>query len=256
MITKKIFKVGYAGILFISLLFVALFFWDTVFAQMPQEVFLQARVTKKDKSALSGTHRFTFRLYPTDSGGTSVWSESQDLPVDDLGIISCYLGSSTVFPETLDFNTPMHLSIEVDEEGEMSPRLKIVPAACALNSYRLDGVEPNKFLRSDIPATMDYPFTLNSYFAQNYSGTGHDAININYTPAVTSTNSVLNVNAGANATGPLLKFSQGGSGAFIEAQAGAVTRFQVDADGNATLAGVPYIWPATQGAASTFLFND
>ena len=256
MSNRRNYKLALTGILFTSIFISALFFWDFVFAQIPQEIFLQARVTKKDKTALAGPHEFTFRLYSTAEGGTALWSEKQSITPDEMGIISCYLGSATGFPDTLDFNSGYHLSIEVDGEGEMSPRLKIASSAHSLNSYRLGGIESNKYMRSDIAQTMSGPFTLTSYFMQNYTGIDHDAINITYAPTVASTGDAINITAGANVAGSVVKISHDGTGDFIDARAGGSSRFKVDINGNLDVRSIHYEWPSLQGGANTVLTND
>ncbi len=137
------------------LICINLFFWDSVFADVPQQVFFQARVKKKDGATISGSHSVTLRLYSASTGGSALWTETQTLTADADGIISCYLGSTTSFPSTIDFNSTYYLSMDVDSDGEMSGRIKIVPALSALNSDRFDGLDSLQFLRSDTSDTMD-----------------------------------------------------------------------------------------------------
>ncbi|MDD5553822.1 MAG: hypothetical protein PHE18_08140, partial [Candidatus Omnitrophica bacterium] len=154
----------------ISFLIGAIFFWEYAFSQLPQEIFFQAKITKSDGSLLVGANSVTFRLYSTSSGGSALWSETQTITPDTSGIVSCYLGSVTGFPESLDYNEAYYLSIEVAGDGEMSPRIKLVPSFFSLNSDRFDGVDSSGFLRSDIEDTMEAPLTLTSYLDLNYSG--------------------------------------------------------------------------------------
>jgi len=115
----------------IFLLTAALFFWESAFAQLPQQFFFQAKLTTTGGAVVTGTHNITFRLYEVDSGGAALWTETQSLNADSAGIVSCYLGSTTSFPSTMDYDGAYYLSIEVDGDGEMSPRIKIVPAFAA-----------------------------------------------------------------------------------------------------------------------------
>lgn len=142
------------GILFFLYAF---FFPDPSPAEMPQQIFFQTKVTKSDKSLLSGAHSFVFKMYTAASGGTAVWTETQSLTPDSAGIVSCYLGSVTAFPSSLYFNTTYYLGIDIDSDGEMTPRVKIVPAACALNANYLDALDSTQFLRSDTADTMKAP---------------------------------------------------------------------------------------------------
>ncbi len=173
MFKERIKKMGLTGVLIV--LISALFSWDSVFSDMPQQMFFQAKLTKKDGTSLSGTHNVTLRLYTASSGGTALWTETQSLTADASGIVSCYLGSATSFPSTMDFNSTYYLSIDVDSDGEMSPRIKIVPALASLNADRLDGLDSASYLRSDTADTMSGALTMSSYIDQDYTGTAADA---------------------------------------------------------------------------------
>ncbi|MFH0913638.1 MAG: hypothetical protein V1884_05100, partial [Candidatus Omnitrophota bacterium] len=141
-------------------LITALFFWQLAFAEIPQQLFFQAKITNKSGSVLTGAQSLTFRLYSESSGGTALWTETQSATADSSGVISCYLGATTAFPSSLDFNSTYYLSIEIGSDGEMSPRIKLVPALSALNADRFDGLDSVQFLRSDSADTMEATLTF------------------------------------------------------------------------------------------------
>ncbi|MDD4909316.1 MAG: tail fiber domain-containing protein [Candidatus Omnitrophica bacterium] len=128
-------------------------FWNSSFAAPPREMYIQAKVTNKQGDAITGSHSVIFRLYSASSGGTAIWTETQTVTVGTDGILGAYLGSSTALPTTLDFDSTYYLSIEVDSDGEMSPRIKLSAAPYGLGAYMIGGLEATSFLRSDAADT-------------------------------------------------------------------------------------------------------
>ena len=230
MFKKRASRIGLVGIL--TLVLISIFSWEAVFADVPQQVFFQARLKKAGATTLSGSHSFIFRLYSASSGGTSLWSETQTLTADSVGVVSCYLGSSTMFPSTIDFNSTYYLSVEVDSDGEMSPRLKIVSSLGSLNSDRFDGLNSTQFLRSDTADTMEAALTLTSYLDQDYTGTAADAVNINFNPTSGSYDALDITYGSAGGTGTALKVTQSGSGDILGLYDGSTGVLSVKNGGN------------------------
>lgn len=85
-----------------------------------------------------GTYAITFRLYGTATGGSVLWVENQSLNVNK-GLFNAILGS--VNPLDLDLlgGGDGWLSVEVNGNGEMSPRQQLLPAPQAQNARRLEG---------------------------------------------------------------------------------------------------------------------
>ncbi|MBU4346415.1 MAG: hypothetical protein KKH29_03695 [Candidatus Omnitrophica bacterium] len=161
MFNQRFNRMGKTRVLFtIILLIGALFFWNFAFADVPQQIFFQAKISKADGKTAGGSHSIVFKFYSASTGGSALWTETQTLSADASGIFSCYLGSTTSFPSTLDFNSTYYLSMNVDSDGEMSPRIKLVPALFALNSDRFDGLNSTQFLRSDTADTMEATLTF------------------------------------------------------------------------------------------------
>jgi len=82
------------------------------------------------QSLTDATYGFTFRLYTDDTGGSFVWQETQTLDVLN-GVFSAVLGSISDM-SNLDFNTQYWLSLEIDNNGEMSPRTKLTLSPYAI----------------------------------------------------------------------------------------------------------------------------
>jgi hypothetical protein len=93
----------------------------------------------RDNSGASlsdGDYNFVFRLYVEETGGTAAWSEPQLLNVVN-GVFSTNLGAVTSM-DGLDFNTQYWMSLEISNNGELSPRTKLTLTPYAIMA-QLDG---------------------------------------------------------------------------------------------------------------------
>ncbi|MDO8618021.1 MAG: hypothetical protein Q7N87_04025, partial [Candidatus Uhrbacteria bacterium] len=94
----------------------------------------QGRLKTAAGVAQTGNFNFIFRLYTSLTGGTAVYTETQNTIAVDQSFFAVQLGSVTAFPGTFDFNQPLFLSTEVNGDGEMSPRVPINSTAYAYTS--------------------------------------------------------------------------------------------------------------------------
>lgn len=105
-------------------------------AAIPSYMSYQGRLLDSDSSALTGTYDFTFKIYDASSGGNLVWSETQTDITVTSGYFSVNLGSSTDLD--IDFSIPYWITVEVNSDGEMSPRSRINSVGY---SYTSGGIE-------------------------------------------------------------------------------------------------------------------
>jgi len=82
------------------------------------------------QSLPDGAYGFTFRLYSNMSGGSQVWTEDQNLNVLN-GVFSTILGDMTPM-SGLNFNNQYFLSLEIDGNGELAPRTKLILSPYAI----------------------------------------------------------------------------------------------------------------------------
>ncbi|MEM4662727.1 MAG: hypothetical protein QXM75_01770 [Candidatus Diapherotrites archaeon] len=125
-------------------LFVLVLLCATAFGTVPRLLTVQGRL--KDGTVLAhGDYNMTFYIYNVASGGTALWSEQHyNVPVD-RGYFSVILGESN--PITLPFNTQYWLAIRVNNEAEMTPRLKLTNSSYAF--YAIDAnVSPSQWITS------------------------------------------------------------------------------------------------------------
>ena len=100
-------------------------------AATPTTLGYQGRLKNSSGVAQTGNFNFTFRLYASSTGGTAVYTETQNAVAVDQSFFAVQLGSVTPFPATFDFNQPLFLSTDVNGDGEMSPRVPINSVAYA-----------------------------------------------------------------------------------------------------------------------------
>jgi len=87
----------------------------------PMKINHQGRLFDPAMMPVTGTHTMTFAVYAAPSGGTPLWTESQQLAFDD-GYYATTLGAVTSFAGDLFGGSTMYLGITVDDDGEMTPR--------------------------------------------------------------------------------------------------------------------------------------
>jgi hypothetical protein len=78
----------------------------------------------------NGVYKIKFSLYTVETGGTSVWSETQDSVVVNGGVYSTSLGKKT--PMTAAFDQVYYLGVKVGSGQEMTPRALLSSAPYSL----------------------------------------------------------------------------------------------------------------------------
>ncbi len=88
-------------------------------------------------SVVDGTYSITFKLYDAPTGGSALWTETQSVVVAS-GLFSTMLGSVSSL-DNINFNQALYLTLNVNGDGEMSPRKVIGAVPAAFQTSRLDG---------------------------------------------------------------------------------------------------------------------
>lgn len=119
-------------------------------AKVPHLVRYQGTLVDKAEVPLDGPYTLTFRLYEAEAGGTALWAEThKDVPIAK-GTFSVFLGSVTTL--NLAFDRDLWLSIQVDTDPEMAPRIQLgsVPTAFrAETAEQLSGKLPESSITFD-----------------------------------------------------------------------------------------------------------
>ena len=94
----------------------------------------QGYLTDSSGNPVNDTLDIVFRLYNVESGGEALWTETQNVEVQD-GLFSVLLGSVTDIPAgVVANNDDLWLGIAVGADDEMSPREKIASVPYAMSS--------------------------------------------------------------------------------------------------------------------------
>lgn len=118
-----------------------------------KQINFQGKVTNPDGTNVAdGNYTFVFSIYSVASGGSSVWTDTETLTVDD-GIFQYNLGSDTVnapLPGSVDFNSDniyLGITFNSDPAGEMTPRIRLTASPYAFNADELDGLDSTEIVQ-------------------------------------------------------------------------------------------------------------
>jgi len=106
---------------------------SSVFA-FPSLLSLDGFLTNSSGAALNGSFSFVFSLYNVSSGGSALWTESQTLSVSS-GRLNALLGSVSAL--SIPFDQDYYLGINVNSDGEMSPRYRVAASAYSYTAKNL-----------------------------------------------------------------------------------------------------------------------
>ncbi len=165
-----------------------------------------------------GDYDIEFNLYSVDTGGSTLWTESRtggNQVTIRNGYFSVYLGDVTAFPNTIPWDQELWLGMNVESDGEMTPRFKLTAVPYAFRAGAvLDGA--------------------------GNALTGDDLAQL-------SPSSVQALNSAVAA----LRLNQTGSGALLQLQGDGSNALTVDKNGNAVLAGGVTLGDSTSTTAGT-----
>ena len=129
-------------------------------AQIPAKLNYQVMLTDDlDHPLADQAVTMVFTFYDAESGGTALWTETQNPTTNSIGVVSVILGSVT--PVGFDFDAPMWLEVEVNGET-LSPRRELTAApyaghaAASDDSERLGNIDASEYaLLTDLVGTGD-----------------------------------------------------------------------------------------------------
>jgi len=84
-----------------------------------------------------GTYNLTFKIYDVSSGGTALWTETQNSVQVTGGIFNVNLGSVNAL--NLAFDAPYWLGVSVNGGAELTPRRQLTAAPYSLSSQAVVG---------------------------------------------------------------------------------------------------------------------
>ncbi len=105
---------------------------ENTYCAVPKLVAFQGKLTDSTSKAITGTRSMIFNIYNVETGGTVLWSETQDVSFDPNGMYNVYLGAVT--PLNLNFNDAYWLEVSVGGET-LSPRYRLATTAYSFYSF-------------------------------------------------------------------------------------------------------------------------
>ncbi len=109
-------------------------------AAINPQINFQGKLTNPDGTNVTdGTYSIVFSIYTVASGGTAVWTETQNSVTVSSGIFQVSLGSVTALPGSVNFaSSSLYLGIKVGSDAEMTPRIQFTAAPYAFNASTAD----------------------------------------------------------------------------------------------------------------------
>lgn len=102
-------------------------------ADVPQLINLQGVLQDSGGVPVTTIQSVLFNFWNASSGGTSLWSETQNVSPDANGLFSTALGTVSPIPDSAFWGTNLYLGIKVGADPEMTPRQRIVATGYAFS---------------------------------------------------------------------------------------------------------------------------
>lgn len=124
-----------------------------------------------------GSYSVQFKLYDAVTGGTNEWTETQTVTLKN-GYLSANLGSVTPFASTIDWSQEKWLTMNVNGDGEMTPRIKLTGVPFAFRAGLADkiSITGGSLLGDDIlqkaPSSVQTVSSADSGLRFNQTGAG------------------------------------------------------------------------------------
>jgi hypothetical protein len=118
------------------------------FADVPLVLNHQGMLTDAAGAPLTGDFFITFRMYEVETGGAEIWSEVQQVTVDH-GVFNVYLGVAAPLDDALFGGQDIYLGVKVEDDDEMTPRLRLGSVIYAFTANRAADAPPTWYLDGD-----------------------------------------------------------------------------------------------------------
>jgi hypothetical protein len=118
------------------LMLVSLFM--VVYSQIPPQMNYQGYLTDNASNPINGNHKLTFTIYDAVSGGNTLWMEEHPVVAIDQGVFRVQLGS--IIPLNLAFDAPYWMSIKVENDPELAPRVALSSVPYSFRAVKADSL--------------------------------------------------------------------------------------------------------------------
>ncbi len=128
-------------------------------------------VNSNGTNVADGQYTFVFRIYNASSGGSHLWTETQNNVTVTAGVFRVALGSVSSI-SGVDFNTDeLYLGINFNSDGEMSPRIRFASVPYAFNAEKVSGLTV-----TNTTGTLTIPDSETIQFGGSFTTSAQDLI--------------------------------------------------------------------------------
>ena len=106
-------------------------------ASPPRIMNYQGKITDASGVALGGTYTIDFRIYDAATGGNLLWHQTQNVNIVN-GLFDVQLDLSINGGDTLKFDRPYWITMQIGSDPEMTPREKLAPVSFAFRAIYAD----------------------------------------------------------------------------------------------------------------------
>jgi len=146
-----------AKVLFCAILAFIFVFSSLVYADVPDSISYQGKLTTPVGLLIDGNYAMTFKIYDVAVGGVALWTEAHPAVTVDKGVFSVMLGSITSLPATVFDGSVRYLGVQVGGDPEMTPRKEIVSVAYAYRAGTA-GADNDWIFPTDAGGTNPRPY--------------------------------------------------------------------------------------------------
>jgi len=129
----------------IILCVVLLVFALSLLAEVPQLINYQGKILDDNGLPVNGVLNITFKIYDTETNGTVLWYETQNVTVME-GVFNVLIGSVETFLNTLFDEAERYLAIQIEGEIEIAERSRLVSTPYSINSHKLNGKDEEEII--------------------------------------------------------------------------------------------------------------
>ncbi|MCX5792532.1 MAG: hypothetical protein NTY45_10045 [Elusimicrobia bacterium] len=138
----------------------------------PSLISFQGRLTDNMNNPLAGSYDFAFAIYDAPTGGSLLWSETQNGIIVFNGVLTAELGASLAITDSVFSSSYTYLAITVSTNGVVTPllpRQRLLSVPYAMNAQRINGMDFSALVTTGTAQSISGPKTFTANI--NMSGT-------------------------------------------------------------------------------------
>jgi len=127
-------------LIIISLVLSLLILLSSLVLATPNSINIQGKITNPSDNILTGTFNFTFRIYDTYTGGNKLYEKANlTSATDPRGVYDIIIKDINI-----SFDKQLYLGIELNSDGEMSPRINLTSVPYSFRANTSDELDVNR----------------------------------------------------------------------------------------------------------------